>query len=173
MFEFFSRLFKPERSGATARERLRLVLLSDHLALAPEIVEDLRRDLLGVIARYVEFDESAAEVSFEHREREVAMLASIPITGVRRTIVPPLAPADAPLLEPAPPAEPAATAEPPAPVETAPERAGDSAPESPSDAPPAAPAIGAKPRRRRRRRTSAIPPMQRPLEAPRTAGAEA
>ncbi len=84
MIDFFKSLFKPAPpSGATAKERLRLVLLSDHLSLAPDVVESLKRDLLEVISRYVEIDPRLADVSFEQRETEVAMLANIPITGVR------------------------------------------------------------------------------------------
>jgi cell division topological specificity factor len=84
VLEFLRRLFAPEpRSSDTAKERLRLVLLSDHLSLAPEVVEALKSDLLAVISRYLEIDSAAADVTFEQREREVAMLASIPIMGVR------------------------------------------------------------------------------------------
>ena len=83
MFDFFRKLFAPERSSETAKERLRLVLLSDHLSLAPETVEALKQDLLEVISRYVDIDAGAADVTFEQRDHEVAMLASIPITGVR------------------------------------------------------------------------------------------
>jgi cell division topological specificity factor len=84
VFDFFNKLFKPvPPSGATAKERLRLVLLSDHLSLAPDVIEALKRDLLVVISRYVEIDRDHADVTFEHREGEIAMLASIPITGVR------------------------------------------------------------------------------------------
>ena len=84
MFDFLKSLFKPApSSGETAKERLRLVLLSDHLSLAPEVIESLKRDLLEVISRYLEIDSEHADVTFEQREREVAMLASIPITAVR------------------------------------------------------------------------------------------
>jgi cell division topological specificity factor len=84
MLDFFKSLFKPvPSSGRTAKERLRLVLLSDHLSLAPDVIESLKRDLLDVISRYVEIDLEHADVTFEQREREVAMLASIPITAVR------------------------------------------------------------------------------------------
>jgi len=84
LLDFFNRFFKPAPpSGATAKERLRLVLLSDHLSLAPDVVESLKRDLLAVISRYVEIDQAHADVTFEHRQNEVAMLANIPITGVR------------------------------------------------------------------------------------------
>jgi len=82
--EFIKSLFGREGSGATARERLRLVLLSDHLALAPDVVDALKAELLEVIARYVDIDPDQAEVSFEQRERELAMLASVPIKSVRK-----------------------------------------------------------------------------------------
>ena len=47
------------RRASTARERLRLVLLSDHLALAPDVVESIKSDLFAVLSKYVEFDESS------------------------------------------------------------------------------------------------------------------
>ena len=84
MFEFLKTLFNPPPpSSTTAKERLRLVLLSDHLSLSPETLAALKADLLAVISRYVEIDSSHADVTFEHRENDVAVLASIPITGVR------------------------------------------------------------------------------------------
>jgi cell division topological specificity factor len=84
VLDFFKSLFRPApASGETAKERLRLVLLSDHLSLAPDVVESLKRDLLDVISRYVEIDFNNADVTFEQRDREVAMLANIPITAVR------------------------------------------------------------------------------------------
>ncbi len=83
MLDFLRSLFNPPPpSGATAKERLRLVLVSDHLSLAPDVVAALKKDLLAVITRYVTIDSAHADVTFEHRENEVAMLANIPITGV-------------------------------------------------------------------------------------------
>jgi len=89
MLEFFMRLFRGEASGQTAKERLRLVLLSDHLALAPDVVDALRADLLSVISRYVEVDEAHVDVTFEQREHEVAMLANIPILSLKERPTPP------------------------------------------------------------------------------------
>jgi cell division topological specificity factor len=107
MLEFFRRLFVPETSGATARERLRLVLLSDHLSLAPDVVDSLRTDLIAVISKYVEVDEANCDVSFEQQDRAVAVLANIPIVSMRsRPGPPPNAPLPAPAsvatLEPPP-----------------------------------------------------------------------
>ena len=77
--DFFKPFFRREGSGATARERLRLVLLSDHLSLAPDVVDALKAELFAVLSKYVDIDPQHAEVTFEMREREVAMLASVPI----------------------------------------------------------------------------------------------
>jgi len=84
MIEFLNRLFGRQTSGATAKERLRLVLMSDHLSLAPEMIESMKRDLVDVISRYVEVDREKIDVHFENQDNALAMLANIPITGVNR-----------------------------------------------------------------------------------------
>lgn len=84
MIEFLNRLFGRQTSGATAKERLRLVLMSDHLSLAPEMIDAMKRDLVDVISRYVEVDREKIDVHFEHQDKALAMLANIPITGVNR-----------------------------------------------------------------------------------------
>jgi cell division topological specificity factor len=93
--DFFKAFFRREGSGATAKERLRLVLLSDHLSLAPDVVDALKAELFAVLSKYVDIDPEHAEVTFEMREREVAMLASVPILAVRndRPSAPPPPPA--------------------------------------------------------------------------------
>src|SRR5471032_2394412 len=136
MLEFLKRLFNPEPSSVTARERLRLVLLSDHLALAPDVVESLKADLIAVISKYVDVDAAHCDVTFEQQESVVAMLANIPILGMKP---PSRAPRPTPPPEPPPmidasPASASVVVEPAVAIEAA----------------PAAP----KPRRRRRRRAN-------------------
>ncbi|HMF29287.1 MAG TPA: cell division topological specificity factor MinE [Candidatus Cybelea sp.] len=84
MIEFLKRLFGQQGSSATAKERLRLVLMTDHLELAPEMIEAMKRDLVELISRFVEVDRDRIEVSFERQDRTLAMLANIPILGVNR-----------------------------------------------------------------------------------------
>jgi cell division topological specificity factor len=86
MIEFLKRLFSQPSSSTTARERLRLVLMSDHLSLAPEMVEQMKCDLVDVISKYVEVDRSRIEVNFEEHDRALAMLANIPILSVHRQV---------------------------------------------------------------------------------------
>jgi cell division topological specificity factor len=84
MIEFLKRLFGQQGSSATAKERLRLVLMTDHLELAPEMIDAMKRDLVDVISRYVEVDREKIDVSFERQDRTLAMLANIPILAVNR-----------------------------------------------------------------------------------------
>ena len=84
MIDWVKKLFGQSNSGATAKERLRLVLMTDHLALAPEIIDQMKRDLVEVISRYVEVDQEKVEVNFEREDRALAMLANIPIRAVNR-----------------------------------------------------------------------------------------
>lgn len=84
MIEFLKRLFGQTGSSATAKERLRLVLMTDHLELAPDMIEAMKRDLVNVISTYVEVDREKIEVNFERQDRALAMLANIPILSVNR-----------------------------------------------------------------------------------------
>jgi cell division topological specificity factor len=84
VIEFLKRFFGQPSSSATAKERLRLVLMTDHLELAPEMIEKMKRDLVDVISRFVEVDRERIEVSFERQDRTLAMLANIPIVAVNR-----------------------------------------------------------------------------------------
>ena len=139
MFEFIQRFFGKPTSSATAKERLRLVLLSDHLSLAPDVVEALKHDLIEVISRYVDVDASNCDVTFEQREKQVAMLANIPILGMRSRPKPPAPRPPAPEPDPTPSLDlggaTASVAEPPAEVK------------------PAVTGGGKRPARKRRRKT--------------------
>jgi cell division topological specificity factor len=85
VIEFLKKLFgSAPPSSSTAKERLRLVLMTDHLALSPEIIDQMKRDLVDVISRYVEVDRDKIEVNFEQQDKALAMLANIPIISVNR-----------------------------------------------------------------------------------------
>lgn len=84
MIDFLKRLFGHTGSSSAAKERLRLVLMTDHLELAPEMVDAMKRDLVDVISRYVEVDREKIDVTFEQQDKTLAMLANIPILAVHR-----------------------------------------------------------------------------------------
>jgi len=84
MIDFLKRFFGQSGSSTTAKERLRLVLMTDHLELSPELIEAMKRDLVDVISRHVEVDRDKIEVNFERQDSALAMLANIPILSVSR-----------------------------------------------------------------------------------------
>jgi len=70
-------------SADAARQRLQLVLAHDRSDLNPELLDQMRREILEVVSRYVEIDLSETDVSLETEDRVTALVANLPI---RRTL---------------------------------------------------------------------------------------
>ena len=73
------------QSKNVARERLRLVLVQDRCSIAPHIMESLKEDLIKVISKYMEIDETGLEVTFSDEDNSLALMANIPILKMKRT----------------------------------------------------------------------------------------
>lgn len=88
VFEFMSRILgkrnKPGSKGL-AKERLKLVLAHDRIDISPQVFERLRRDLANACAKYVDIDEAGMNVRFDSSERTLALIASVPVIGAKRT----------------------------------------------------------------------------------------
>lgn len=76
-------LGRPDASKTVAKDRLRLVLMHDRADIPAPMMEQMRTELMLVLSKYVEIDQSALEVSFERSEGTVALLANIPIRRVK------------------------------------------------------------------------------------------
>jgi cell division topological specificity factor len=70
-------------SAGTARQRLRLVLAHDRSDLNPELLEQMRREILEVVSRYVEIDMDEGDVSLATEDRVTALVANLPIRAAR------------------------------------------------------------------------------------------
>lgn len=86
MLGYISRLFGRQESGRTAKERLRLVLVHDRASVSPELLEDLKEELIQVISKYMEIDVSEMEVAFDREDDSVALVANIPVRQVKRNM---------------------------------------------------------------------------------------
>ena len=85
--EFIDKLLRRQPASAeTAKERLQLVLAHDRSDLNHELLEQMRREILEVVARYVEIDLEEGDVSLETEDRVTALVANLPI---RRPIAQP------------------------------------------------------------------------------------
>ncbi|GHV50592.1 cell division topological specificity factor [Synergistales bacterium] len=80
----FSSLFSSNSSGKVAKDRLQLVLVHDRTDISAELMEQMRNEIISVIMKYVEIDESRIELGLEHEENSVALVANIPVTTVIR-----------------------------------------------------------------------------------------
>ena len=97
MFEsilnFFKSLRKTEKassnSGGTAKERLHLVLMQDRANVSADFLELMKQEIIDVIKKYIEIDESAIDVRLTNKNGEdgensaPALYANIPILNIR------------------------------------------------------------------------------------------
>jgi len=84
MLDFLTKFFRREESSRSlAKERLRLVLLSDRVSLAPETFDAMKTEMLSVVQRYLDIDEHGLDFHFESAERRFMLLANIPVVNVK------------------------------------------------------------------------------------------
>lgn len=88
LLDFISRFFMKENppSKEVARERLRLVLVHDRASVSPDFINQLKEDLIRVIQEYLDIDEDSLQVSLENEEDSIALVANIPVKGLKRVI---------------------------------------------------------------------------------------
>jgi cell division topological specificity factor len=91
---------KEPNSAEVAKERLKLVLVSDRTNLSPEKLSEMQTEIIEVIKRYLPLDAMDIEIKFEQRDRKNYLVADIPLQHRRQ----PLAAPDPPPVSSSPPA---------------------------------------------------------------------
>lgn len=86
MLDFITRILGKESTSSktVAKERLRLVLVHDRASISPNMLNQLKEDLIEVISHYMEIDEAALEVNLSQDDNEVALVANIPVIRMKR-----------------------------------------------------------------------------------------
>jgi len=85
----FADFFKRKSSGNVAKDRLKLVLVSDRANCSPEIMEQIKNDIIKVISKYVEIDAEGLDIKITQTESEgdngtvPALFANIPIKDLK------------------------------------------------------------------------------------------
>lgn len=85
----FADFFKKKSSGNVAKDRLKMVLVSDRANCSPEIMEQIKNDIIKVISKYVEIDLDGLDIKIEQTESDhsngmvPALYANIPIKDMK------------------------------------------------------------------------------------------
>jgi len=75
---------KDASPGQIARDRLTLVLVHDRADISPGMMDNMKQEIIEVIKRYVEIDETQINLALENEDDSVALVANIPIRTVPR-----------------------------------------------------------------------------------------
>ncbi len=88
---WFERLLgKQEKSGATAKQRLQMVLIHDRADVSPGLLEQIKDDIIEVIAKRLEINPETVVVNLDNTSQESRLVAEIPLlqpNGRRRVSV--------------------------------------------------------------------------------------
>lgn len=82
-------LFKKKSSGDVAKDRLKLLLVSDRANCSPEIMEMIKNDIIKVISKYMVIDAEGLDIQITQTESEnnngsvPALFANIPIKNLK------------------------------------------------------------------------------------------
>ncbi|RRD65894.1 cell division topological specificity factor MinE [Fretibacterium sp. OH1220_COT-178] len=84
--EFLKRLFGGGTcdSAQRARDRLRIVLIHDRTDISPQLLENLRMEMIGVLTKYMDIDTNKIELDLDRDEQAVALVANIPVLRIKR-----------------------------------------------------------------------------------------
>ena len=70
--------------GEIAAKRLTVIVTGDRTGIEPGMMDNIRREIIEVIKRYVEIDETQINLALENEDDSVALVANIPIRNVPR-----------------------------------------------------------------------------------------
>ena len=81
--------FKKKSSGDVAKDRLKLLLVSDRANCSPEIMEQIKNDIIAVISKYMDVDTEGLDIQITSTDLDgnsasvPAIFANIPIRDIR------------------------------------------------------------------------------------------
>lgn len=84
---FFKSLNSKQTPKQVAKDRLKLILIHDRGEIAPDIIEKIREEILGVISKYIDIQIDDVEISVnknvEEGDNSSALVANIPIKNLK------------------------------------------------------------------------------------------
>jgi len=88
MFEAIIRWLKGgQESKEICKSRLKLILAYDRTEISPEILDALKEDMFLAISKYFDIKEDDVIMNISKSEETVALMANIPIMGMKRQTI--------------------------------------------------------------------------------------
>ena len=87
----FMDFFKKKNSGNVAKDRLKLLLISDRADCSPDLMENIKNHLIQVISKYMEIDAEGLDIQITQTESDgnngavPALFANIPIKDLKHS----------------------------------------------------------------------------------------
>ena len=87
----FMDFFKKKNSGDVAKDRLKLLLVSDRADCSPDVMEAIKNDIIQVISKYMGIDAEGLDIQITQTESETsngtvpALYANIPIKDLKHS----------------------------------------------------------------------------------------
>jgi cell division topological specificity factor len=77
---WLDKIFKPkQKSGSVAKTRLQMVLTNDRSNVSPGLLEEIKDDIIMVIAKRLSIDSENVIVNITQTHRESRLVAEIPL----------------------------------------------------------------------------------------------
>ncbi len=85
----FGRIFRKKSSRDIAKDRLKILLISDRVNCSPEMMEMIKMDIAKVISKYMKIDAQSMEIQItktgvKGRGKTPSLYASIPIIDLNK-----------------------------------------------------------------------------------------
>ena len=80
-------IFKKKTSGSIAKDRLKILLISDRINCSPQTLKLIKQDLIHSISKYMSIDEEHVEIILKKnnkrgKNKKPSLYANIPILNI-------------------------------------------------------------------------------------------
>lgn len=84
-------MMKKKNSGSVAKDRLKLLLVSDRANCSPETMDMIKNDIIGVISKYMDINKEEMDISIMQTPTKEgstvpALFANIPIKEIKNKL---------------------------------------------------------------------------------------
>ncbi|MCX5774302.1 MAG: cell division topological specificity factor MinE [Fusobacteria bacterium] len=85
MLDLIKSLFRNEaKSKDIAKNRLKIVIMQQKSNISPQVLEELKKDIISVFKKYLEIDEGGMEINVGQENNTMGISVSIPVKEVKK-----------------------------------------------------------------------------------------